>query len=368
MTKIPFLQRIKSNRRSRTRTSSSSSSSSFAPHHSSVEQENLSLVQSHQRSPTIESSAYSIIPLVQDDMRILDVSNFIDIPRPISPKVVNVNVGTARGAHLPHTLRMVNQNIAETEEEPGDIPDEDEIPDDATIVPVPSVRQNFVPILGPPLSAIPAWKVVIGSDVLNDPVLYIQIQQGFYHEVWDPTIRDGLVLLGQALYYPVSASSQQLSSQLIWLSLEVYMACPRKALRQTESHYLCLMRNNTEIGIKSANKKQQQPSKYRQVDYPTPSLISPQASCDLLINNIEQYPAVQTCFFKLVLPVGNPILFHDSGAGDLIRFFKIRARGVVRVTSNEVVNIRQSTKDVDLTVNVLKTSRFLGNIAHSPSV
>lgn len=176
--------------------------------------------------------------------------------------------------------------------------------------------------------------------------------------------------MGKVLYSPISPSAlSRETSKLIWLSVDVFLRCPRRAVGQANPTYLPLLDNNTQIELEtpSPSKKQVIPKnteafQQRKASSHIFDLVSPQTPFDLDIKPITRHHGTQTCTFKLTLPIGNTLLFHDDGSGDVARHIKIRSRGVVKVVEKGVATVRQSVAEKDIVVNILKKSSLMDGL------
>lgn len=149
------------------------------------------------------------------------------------------------------------------------------------------------------------------------------------------------------------------------------MQCPRKAIKgQTEVKYLKLVENSTVLEPKkpeSTTAKERHPDKktieekltqseQRPALSPILGFLSPSSTLDLQLKPIVWFRGTQVCMFMLTLPVADPFLFPDNGAGDVVRTIKVRVRGVIRVfeAASGRMTVNESIVEENIVVDVLK--------------
>lgn len=169
-------------------------------------------------------------------------------------------------------------------------------------------------------------------------------------------------------------------SHLIYLSVDTFLQRPRKPIRgNPEIKYLKLVENSTVLELDSEKSESTTTDKERHLDQKTleekstqlpqqrkafssiVGLLSPHSTLDLQVKPIIWNRGNQVCTFRLTLPVADPFLFPDNGAGDVLRIIKVRVRGVIRVLENGRMTVGECFVEEDIVVDVLKKTVLMDN-------
>lgn len=285
-------------------------------------------------------------------------------------------------------LESMDQNTITTNTTPDsqgleEVDREELLEDNATTtIPVPYVDQEeSLQLFSPPTltSQKNQSNTVVNLGLRDDSLLTLELKSGPYYEIWDPRETDHFTINGRITYQPAHSPSKSASqmSHLIYLSVDTFMQCPRKPIGKgnPEPKYLKLVENSTVFepskkkkrsesttiteeerhpDMKTVEENLAQPQQ-RQALSPIVGLLSTNSTIDIQLKPIVWFRGNQICMFRLTIPVADPFLFPDNGAGNVLRTIKVRVRGVIRVSELDGrLTVNESFVEEDIVIDILK--------------